>query len=86
MRSLVGMAPLGGSAFGNGSTWVGDSGMTVKWFARPAKPSPHTQEMRLPGIGIVRVNIDKHIDDALKSQANEYAGKRKFAVESGGKS
>lgn len=60
--------------------------MTVKWFARPAQSSPRVQEMRLPGIGVVRVDIDKHIDAALKSQADEYAGKRKGSSGSGRKS
>ena len=82
MRWLAGMAPLGAQTFGNDISWCGDSGMTVKWFARPANPSSHTQEMRLPGVGIVRVNIDKHIDNALKSQANEHAGRRKNPAKS----
>lgn len=58
--------------------------MTPKWFAPPTAPV-REQEFRLPGIGVIRVNLDKHIEAALKSQTHEFAGKREVTVRSDSK-
>lgn len=35
--------------------------------------------VKLPGAGSVRVDVDKHVDKALKGKNNEFAGKSKPA-------
>jgi hypothetical protein len=47
------------------------SSMALKWFT-PSKPVRKEQQFRLPGAGVVRVDLDKHVEKALKSQKNEF--------------
>jgi len=49
-----------------------DGAQMVKWLSQPKEEQGGQKQFRLPGVGTVRVNIDKHVDEALKNSNNEF--------------